>query len=779
MSTSKKATSSSSPERNSIQKDTTMATELSKEPQTGLLAQAQHYWHVILKWKWTAMTFLLTAVTAATIYSFSLTPVFTANGCIWIEGNTNILPFEDLQSFGAGSNLQSHARLLQSRTLAADIIEKMKLYENPDFAGKIKKGQRAADPADPIFREVLVQNFLANISVSSVGSTQLVDVRFSSRSPKLAADILNALFDGYINMIVSKRYAASEQATEFLNTQIAGLRTEIEEKERELNKYGSEKDILPLTAAEAPTVSRMGEVNSALTRATLDRVNKLSAYNQLKAAPLGEIPSAPDGSLIQRLREQYINLSREYATRLTTVRPEFPAMERLKSEVDAATEALKNETQNLIRNAYNDYQNALSKEQSLQRLLDIQKNEAYRANSNSVVYNSLRIELDNKKSLLESLSKRQSETDVSSRLKGLEALNVWIVDKADYPLRKAFPNKRKNVLMGFFFGLAGGIGLALGLEFLNQTVKTSKDVTGSIGIPTLGTIPCFEAEAKPRGPKAEFVKIVSMMRGKGERTEAKVSRRAEKRTALFLKPNGADGDSVGNEMRRSKIELIVAREPLSIQAESYRSIRTTLLVSSPPGRIKTILFTSPLAKEGKSSTVSNMGVTLAEASKRVVIVDSDLRKPKQARIFGVKSGTGPGLSRYLSSHIEPADIVKPTEIPNLQLITSGPIPANPIELLTSEKMDTLIAYLKRSFDFVLFDTPPLLAVSDALAMGPMADAIILVARGGQTPIPALKQTKQKLDAHKLKCLGVILNGVDLVEQDGYYARQYYHYSKPE
>ena len=166
------------------------------------------------------------------------------------------------------------------------------------------------------------------------------------------------------------------------------------------------------------------------------------------------------------------------------------------------------------------------------------------------------------------------------------------------------------------------------------------------------------------------------------------------------------------------MELIAALESQSIQAESYRSIRTTLLVSSPPGKIKTILFTSPLAKEGKSSTVSNLGITLAEASKRVVIVDSDLRKPKQARIFGISSGNGPGLSRYLSSHIEPDEIVKPTEIANLYLITSGPLPANPIELLTSEKMDALIAFLKRSFDFVLLDTPPLLAVSDAAGYGP-------------------------------------------------------------
>ena len=783
-----------------------MATEISKEQQKGLLAQVRHYWHIILKWKWTAAFFFFIAVSAATIYSLMVPPVFTSSGSLWIENEANILPFEGIQSFGAGTNLQSQARLLQSRTLASDTIDKLKLYESPDFAGKPKKGEKPIDPADPIVRELLIRNFLSNMSVSSVGVTRLVDVKFSNRNPKLASEILNALFVGYIDMIVRKRYSSSEKASEFLNTQIAELRTEIESKERELNQYGSDKDILPLTASEAPTVSRIGETNRRVTDATFDRVNKLNAYNQLNAAPLGEIPSAPEGSLIQRLREQYINLSRDYTTRLATVRPEFPAMQRLKSELDAATEALQNETQNLIRNAYNDYLAALQTEQSLQKLLSAQKNEAYKANSNSVVYNSLRIELENKKALIESLSKRQSETDVSSRLNRLEALNVWIVDKADFPLKPAFPNKQKNVLLGFLLGLAGGIGLALGLEYLNHTVKTSKDVTNSIGVPTLGTIPAFEAEAKPKGPKAEFARIIALLRGKDERKDteatpkspktefakiiamlrekagrkgAKVSRREEDRRVRFLKPNGADGDSSSGEIRRSKIELIAAREPQSIQSESYRSIRTTLFVSSPPGKIKTILFTSPLAREGKSSTVSNLGITLAEAGKRVVIIDSDLRRPKQTRIFGVKSDSGPGLSNYLSSQLEPADIVKQTEIPNLKLIASGPTPANPIELLASDKMDRLVVYLKRSFDFVLFDSPPVLAVSDALAMGPMADTIILVVRGGQTPIPALKQTKQKLDAHKLKCLGVILNGVDLLEQDGYYAKQYYHYSKAE
>ena len=327
------------------------------------------------------------------------------------------------------------------------------------------------------------------MSVSSNERSRLVDVGFSSSSPKLAAEVLNALIDGYIEMIVKKRSSASERATEFLNSQIGELRTQIDKMETDLNKYGSERDILPLSTAEAPTVARIGDINTALTAATLDRVNKYNAYNRCNPAPLGEIPNAPEGSLIRTLREQYITLSRDYASRLTTVRPEFPAMQQLKSELDAATEALKNETRNLIRVAYGEYQAALNKEQSLRLLLETQKNDAYKASSNSVVYNSMKIELENKKSLLEALSKRQSETAVSSRLKGLEALNVWIVDKADYPRKPAFPNKPKNVLIGILLGLAGGIGLALGFEYLDHTVKTSKDVANAIGVATLGVRP--------------------------------------------------------------------------------------------------------------------------------------------------------------------------------------------------------------------------------------------------------------------------------------------------
>jgi succinoglycan biosynthesis transport protein ExoP len=748
---------------------------MSTDPNPGagkdLMAQVQHYWRVLLKWKWTALSFFFAVVSAITLYSFLVTPSYTSKGTIWIEDESNILPFEDVQRVDPSSTLSSHSLLLQSRSLAAETIEKLQLFKHPDFPGNITKAKKPVDPADPLYRARLVELFLRSLVVEQRPGARLVDVRFSNHNPKLAVEILTALFTGYLDMIVRKKYMASEQATEFLNTQIAALRTEIEASEKKLNEYGSQKDIMPLTATEAPMVTRLAEVNRQLTDATIDRINKGNYYNQIKSAPLGEIPGAPADSLIERLRDQYLTLSREYATRSATVQPEYPEMTRRKSELDAATSALQTETLNLIRGAYNDYQNALRKEQSLQKLLEDQKNAAYSANSNSVVYNQLRIELDNKKTLLEALSRRKSETDVSAQLKGLEAVNVWIVDKPSYPLEPSFPSKRRNVLIGLFLGLFGGAGLTLLIDYLNHTVKTSSDVLRSTGLPTLGTIPSFDIEKAAKGPVPEFSRLAQLIRGKNGPKEDGSRRRQRELEAQ--RPVGLAVAS-GGEDKPARIELISFRDPRSIQAESYRSIRTTLFVSFAPGRVKAILFTSPLAQEGKSTTVSNLGITLAEANKKIVIVDADLRRPRQSRFFGADDG--PGLTRYLSSSMEPADIIRPTQIPNLSLIGTGPLPANPIELLTSERMDILVAFLKRSFDYILIDTPPILAVSDALALGPMADGTILVARGGLTPITAMKQAKQKFDAHRLKCLGVILNGVDLIEQDGYYARQYYQYT---
>ena len=729
----------------------------------GLMAVVRNSINVLFKWKWTASAFFLLMAGGVALYSFLAPPVFTAVGRVWIEEQPNVLPFEDVQSFDPSSYLSSQAALLKSPTLAAETIEKLKLYQNPIFAGELGRSKGAVQPSDPGFRGQLVEEFLECTTVLPVIGTRLVQVEFVSRDARFAADTLNALFDGFIDMIVRQRYRVSEQATEFLGAQIASVRADIETGEKNLSRMGSAQNILPLSATEAPTVTRLADLNRVLTEATIERIRKLDYYNQIRTAALGDIPDALTTPGIQRLREQYSTITREYAKGLVNLRPEYPEMRRLKSELDAARSELEKATESLVVAAYSDYQSSINKEQSLQRLLDAQKSETFKINNNSIIYNSLRIELENKKRLLESLVQRKSETDLTSRLSG-NAVNVWIVDQAALPIHPTSPNKRKNLLIGLLFGLVGGVGLALFLEYLNDMVRTSRDVARLTGLPTLGSIPSFDREARPRGPKSEFQRLGDIIGGKGGLRQPAGARKKDSLRRSRPKAGSAD------------IELIAAFEPRSIQAESYRSIRTTLLVSCPPGKIRTILFTSPLAREGKSATISNLGVILAEANKRVVIVDTDLRKPKQNKIF--EQDNTEGLSRYLSSQATVSDILRPTPFPNLSLISSGPIPAYPIELLTSEKMSELIAYLNQNFDYVLFDTPPILAVSDALAMGPMVDAVIFICRGGHTPSPALRQAKQKIDQHKLKCLGVILNGVDLIAQDGYYARQYYHYSSP-
>lgn len=756
----------------------TTPTTGARQTQQNLLEQILYYWHAVLRWKWTGLTVAVLIVALTLVYILISPHIYTASGTIWIDETQSVLPFEELSRLSGGINSQSHAMLLKSRSLAADVIEKMKLHSHPEFIAPklpIKLQKEGVQPDNPVFKERLIDEFIESLNVSPLTGTKLIQVSFNHKNPELAAEVLNTLLDSYIEMLIKRKYTASEQATEFLSTQISALRKDIEEAEKKLAELGTAQGILPLSSAEAPLIQKITEVNTALTAATLDRVNKFSAYNQLKALRPEELPESPSNPAIARLREQYALLSREYARRLATLKPEYPEMQKLKSEIEATYDSLTREKENLIKTAYAEYQGALAKEQNLQRLLDDLKAQAYKANSTAILYNSLKIETENKKALLEALSKRQSETDLASRLKDLQALNVWIVDRASPPVNPSFPNRRKTLIIGVLLALVGGAGTSLFINYLVATVKSSRDITQATGWPTIGTIPAFEKEYKPRGPRAEFRTLSGLLKGRPGILDKKKKKKhgPAKPKSLSLK---AEPGLAENDKNNHQIELIIQREPRCIQSEAFRSIRTSLLLSFDSPARKALIFSSPLSKDGKSSIISNLGLALAQAHKRVVIVDSDLRKPRQQEIFNVDYTWG--LTHFLSSIVDASEIIRPTAYTNLFVVPSGISPADPLEIMFSEKMKAFINFLKQQFDFVLFDSPPILAVSDALVLGKQVDGLILVVRAGQTPVNALKQARNKIEDHKINCLGVIINGVSLLEQEGYYARQYYHYSKP-
>lgn len=729
------------------------------------------YWTVIAKRKWMVMAITLTVFAIVTILSFRTRPTFRAKGTLLIEQEPNILSFEQIMQVDTFRDdfYQTQYKLLQSRSLAYNAIERLKLYENEEFVGKPGPGKKPVDKVNPVFRANLVSSFLGRLEVKPVRLTRIVEVNFTAGNAELAAAAVNALFDSFIDMNIQAKYEATEQATEFLTTQIADLRRDTEQKEKELHAYGAEKNIVALSDKETTVVEKLGELNRALTEAQIDRVKQEASYNEIKNASPDFIPEALNNVLIQRLREEYGKLSREYSKKQELYRPEYPEMQRLKTELDSAKESLKDETQNLIKGAYSDYQAAWKKEKSLEEVFNSQKQEAIQFNSNAIAYNSLKIEIENNKSLLESLLRRNSETGVAARLRGLRTSNIKIVDRAEAPQFPAGPKKKKNMLLALVIGLFAGIGLAFLFEYLDNTVKTSEDVEKYAQLPVLGIVPTFTVDGYRKGYGY----------GYGQRRHAK---------GIILKTTDGkhqteDKGGAGAEARESgaknqgtqvkSIELISHRWPKSDYAESYRSIRTSLLLSTADPNLKVIVITSALASEGKTATVSNLAVALAQAGKHVLILDADLRKPRQHRIFGIKNLNG--LTNYLTANLELKALVKQTEIPLLYLINTGPVPPNPAELLGSDKMAGLIEYLKPHFHYILIDTPPMLAVSDALVLGPKLDGVVLIVQGEKTSREAMKRAKEKLDLLKIKSLGVVINNLNLQRHDYYYKRYYYHY----
>ena len=743
------------------------------------------YWEKIRRRKGTVLTFAAVVFVLTAFWTFVQRPVYTAKGTLLIEKEPNILSFEQVFQIETMRDdfYQTQYRLLSGRTLADDVVNRLKLYANEEFVGKPDRRKKAPDPNDHVFRENLVDGFLGRLQVKPVRMTRLVEVSFDARDPKLAADCVNELASAFIDLNINMKYAATEQATEFLGVQIKTLQTDIEQKSKELQDLEAKANIVALGDKETTIIDRLGELNKALTEVQIDRYKKEATYKELKNVTPDFVPEAINNPLIQRLREDYVKLKREYQKTEEKFQPDYPELQRLKVEMESARKSLEDETQNLVKGAYSDYQTALRKEQSLEAAFNEQKNAAFKMNSSAVLYNGLKIEVQNKKNLLDSLLRRESETGVEARLKGLRTSNVRVVDRAREPVRPSSPRKARNLALALLLGFAGGVGLAFLFDFLDNSIKTSEDVERYAGLPTLGVVPRFTANGTEKGYLYYRRRKEPKLEGGGGKG------------ALILQAAGGDGGEGGEGARTDAgqsggtgaavaavapaqprmIELVPHLFPNSRLAESYRSIRTALLLSSADRSMKTMIVTSALPGEGKTVSVANLGVTLAQSGKSVLIVDADLRKPRQHRVFNVKNTFG--LTSYLTDSTELQKVIKTTAVPNLCLINSGPMPPNPAELLGSDKMASLIGMLRDKCDYILFDMPPMLEISDALILGSRVDGMILVVHGDKTSREALRKAREKLDLLKVKTLGVIINNVDIEHHGYHYKDYYYHYER--
>jgi capsular exopolysaccharide synthesis family protein len=731
---------------------------------------------IALKRKWIIILLAAVFATVVAVRSFTKTPLFRATARIIIEEpSSSIASIQDLlgpQNYysqkSIGTYFNTQLKLLTSRTLVERVVVDMDLGSRPELQQSIvqKRGpvqmikelvslrwirpKQKKPELDNTFIDVpnteskLAYLVLEELKIVPVIETRLVDISYTSPHAALASDIVNALTEEFINYSVEMRYAPTQQASEFLAEQIAKVRKELNAKERELQKYGEEKGLLVLNSEQENTIVQgFSTLMKAFSEAQLERFKKQAKYLELKDLSAETIPMYIEDSVLQSLRSNYIQTRSEYNEKIKIFRPEYPEMIQIKGKMDSLYDDLQNELRKAIRVSRSEYNEAVNNEGSLEEALESKKQEVYASNSNAILYQSLSVEVITTRNLLTTLVKKKSETQVSARLKGLKTSNIKIIDKALVPELPVPLNTGRNIILAIMLGIFLGTGIAFFTEYLDNTIRDPEEIEKAMNLPSLGVIPFVS----PNGSRKSFRSGYNQSYGdKGKKTPVLPHETKEIELINHLFPN------------------------LSI-AEDYRTIRTSIQFSHAGTPPKVITFTSSFPQEGKSSTVSNLAVSFSQLNKKVLIIDGDLRRPRQHKIFKARNNNG--LSNFLAGKITFEEAVQMTAIKNLWIIPSGPNPPNPAELMDSDRMKELLQIVRDKFDVVLIDSPPVLAVIDPIVLGSFSDSLILIVRSGKTTKKALAKAVEEIRKASTQIIGIIYNEVK-AKSNGtqYYAPSY-------
>jgi succinoglycan biosynthesis transport protein ExoP len=704
-----------------------------------------HYWNVIRK-RWNvAFAILAVVMTGTFLASYFSKPLYQSKIRIQIERETNSVTIEDIFGIAASEQefLQTQNVLLKSRGLALRVVDDHKLYNDPELYPAGVAGKTPAELQN--IKESIAGTLLAGVSVESVRGTSLVDISYTGTSPQLAKKIAESWGDSFMRMNIAKKLDAVQQASEFLNRQIATIQSDLETSRHELQEYGRSRGIISMGQDNSDDVvmSKLGQLNRDLTDAQNSVFQKEAAFGAVRRTAPEALASADP--MVQRLTEEASRLQREYAEKLVTLKEGHPEMKRLASQLEktrgARAIAVQQAYSKQVEDARAAYSAAESQASSIRNAYNQQRSEAQRVNVDSARYSDLRLTVETKQGMLATLQKQLSETEVAARLRGSATSNITWVDHA--PIGGRFNlSMKKNLQSAFPLGTILGFAAIFFLEYMDRSVKTPEEMERITHFASLGVIPSASSMSGRQGGYGEYGRGLPRLRA----VEA---------------PDKTAG-----------VELIPHTDARSPVSEAYRAFRTSLLLASATSP-KVIVITSSFAREGKTTTSVNLATVLAQMGKPVLLVDADLRRPRLQKVFTGKMNLG--LVNYLAANIPFDDIIQPTDVPNLSVVLSGPIPPNPSELLASDRMKHIIEEVRSKFAYVIFDSPPVLAVTDAIVLAASADGVVLCVHGGQTPRELVQRSAEKLRQANIPVLGAILNNLDLHQYGYTYRKSYYDY----
>ena len=718
------------------------------------------YIDVLLRRKKVIIAFFAIVLVTTLIGTVTTEPVYKATAKVEISlENPKVINFDQVVEVETQSAefYETQYLLLKSKNLAKQVVEKLNLAKHPEYnpedqspgiVDRIKSGifgtisaaiggvknlfiRPAADPGsggdeDTYISEMTRQNNLVNafvggLTITPVGNSRLVDISFESHDRKLAADAVNTLADTFIEWLLNRKLDATKQGRDFLKKQIEQAQSNLEQSEAKLNQFAKNNDIVSLDQKMNITYHTFAELNDALAKAETQRIEKESLYKHVMAGNIGSLPLVVNDPYIQNLKAEHAKAKSEYSQMSATFKSGYPKLKEVGARVAELQRKIDEAEGSVANSVKSDYEASLKKEESLRDSYEKQKVLASALNDKSIEYNILQREVESNETIYNTLLQRLKETEVSSAIK---ASNIQVVDYAQIPLLPYKPNVTLNLLFACIIGLGGGVLIAFIIEYFDNTIKSPEEIRDKMKYPVLGGV--FEAK---------------------------------------------QADSLA-----APVEKTFLMDPRSHIAEAFRTIRTSLLLSTPGKPPRSILVTSCFPAEGKTTVSINLASSFAQAGSKVLLLEADLRRPRIGNVLG---NNGYGLSSYLTGNAHLEDVVTHGEIPNMYVLPVGPIPINPAELLGSNQMKELMDNLTLEYDYIIVDGPPALGFVDSHILSSLVDGVAVVVRAGKTPRTSIRDLIDKLWNLRANFLGVIVNGIELNQNSYYYKSYNYYYGEDE
>jgi capsular exopolysaccharide synthesis family protein len=681
--------------------------------------------------------------------TYTTIPMYRAQARIYIETEQatqgdlkeQVVSYEDPEPY-----YQTQYRILQGRDLARRAVKRLHLETVPEFNGRgptptkltqmidIVKARifspfgspaKPQAPVHPPDENALADAFLSRIQVSPVRSSRLVDVLFTAADPVFAAKAVNVLAEEYVSQNLAFRLQNTEKELQFLTTEVSRQQRVVEDRERQLANYREQQNAMSLEDRQNIIVSSLNQVNDAVTRIRTEKAQKEALWHQVQAAQTIEekeaITAIGLNTNVQQIKQRKADLEQRRAQLLQRYGEKHPDVQQVEKQLAEVNQQMNVEIQKAIDAIKSDYEQAVAQERALNADLDAKKDEAADLSRKNIDYSVLQREAESDRQVYETLLQREKELRVVSNSR---ANNVRLLDRAEVPGAPFTPDVRRGWLLALLFGLGGGVATAFAIDYLDDTVKTPDDIRWRLKVHFLGMVPKVRGNARP---------------------------------------------------------LLSDAVPAAF-GEAFRALRTALVIRTGSNDARIVAMTSAQPLEGKTTTAVNTALALAIGGARVLLIDADMRRPSVHKTLRIENLTG--LSEVLSGEARMREAVQKTVHPNLLCVTAGSPPSNPSELLSSERMKALLQQLEAGpFDWVIIDTPPVLAVTDAVILAPMVSAVTFVVGSEMTRWRLAERAIETLQSGNPRSIAAVLNRVDLERNRYYYSRyygnHYYSYQKDD